>query len=81
MSKKYEEMAKVLHQEAFGNDIFSLVIETKNIAKEAKAGQFVSVYSKDRSKLLPRPISLCEIDREAGTLRLVYRVTGEDTGT
>lgn len=81
MSKKYEEMAKVLHQEAFGSDIFSLVIETKDIAKEAKAGQFVSVYSKDRSKLLPRPISLCEIDREAGTLRLVYRVTGEDTGT
>ena len=36
MSKKYEEMAKVLHQEAFGNDIFSLVIETKDIAKKQR---------------------------------------------
>ena len=39
------------------------------------------LYSNDASKLLPRPISLCGIDAEAGTLRLVYRVTGEGTGT
>ena len=32
-------------------------------------------------KLLPRPISLCEIDKEKGALRVVYRVTGEKTGT
>ncbi len=39
------------------------------------------MYSKDGSKLLPRPISLCEIDRENSRLRLVYRVTGAKTGT
>ena len=58
-----------------------MVLQTKEIAAHARAGQFVSVYSNDASKLLPRPISLCGIDREAGTLRLVYRVTGEGTGT
>ena len=31
--------------------------------------------------MLPRPISICEIDKEAKRLRLVYRVTGEKTGT
>ena len=61
--------------------IMHLTIQTKEIAAHAKAGQFVSVYSDDASKLLPRPISLCGIDAEAGTLRLVYRVTGEGTGT
>ena len=50
-------------------------------AQKAVAGQFVSVYCKDRTKLLPRPISICEINREAETLRLVYRVTGKGTGT
>ena len=39
------------------------------------------MYTNNPSKLLPRPISICEIDREQGQLRLVYRVTGEKTGT
>ena len=39
------------------------------------------MYTNDGSKLLPRPISICEIDKENGRLRVVYRVTGENTGT
>ena len=49
------------------------------IASAARAGQFISVYTKDKSKLLPRPISLCGIDRERGILRIVYRVAGAGT--
>ncbi|MFR4319316.1 MAG: hypothetical protein ACLT2Z_08105 [Eubacterium sp.] len=29
---------------------------------------------KDKTKLLPRPISICQIDKEKGRLRIVYRV-------
>ena len=39
------------------------------------------MYTNDGSKLLPRPISICEINKEEGSLRVVYRVTGENTGT
>lgn len=81
MAEKFEEIVKVVSQNSLGNGIFDMVLQTENIAKAAKSGQFVSVYSNDASKLLPRPISLCGIDREKGTLRLVYRVTGEGTGT
>ena len=81
MAEKFEEIVKVVFQNSLGNGIFDMVLQTENIAKAAKSGQFVSVYSNDASKLLPRPISLCGIDREKGTLRLVYRVTGEGTGT
>lgn len=81
MAEKYQENAVVLEQEEIASGIFRLVLQTKEIAAKAKAGQFVSVYSKDPSKLLPRPISLCEIDKTKGTLTLVYRVTGENTGT
>ena len=52
---------------------------TEQIAAHAKAGQFVSVYCKEGSRLLPRPISICEIDRKDGALRLVYRVAGKGT--
>ena len=51
----------------------------EEIAVQAKPGQFISVYSNDKSRVLPRPISICEIDREQGKLRIVYRVVGKGT--
>lgn len=72
-------MATVVSQKEIGTGIYDLVLQTSQVAAAARAGQFVSVYSNDGSRLLPRPISLCGIDREAGTLRLVYRVAGKGT--
>ena len=79
MTKK-KENALVISQEMLAPDIYSMWIRTK-AAAEAKPGQFISMYTNDGSKLLPRPISICEIDRREGSLRVVYRVTGKDTGT
>ena len=76
---KKKEICTVIRQKEIGDGIFSMWIQTENIGKEAKPGQFVSLYSKDGSKLLPRPISLCEIDKEQGRLRIVYRVVGAGT--
>ena len=78
---KYKEQATVVSQERIATDIYSLWIHTENIAAEAGPGQFLSVYTRDESKLLPRPISICEIDKAKGYIRLVYRVTGKGTGT
>ncbi|MCD8083740.1 MAG: dihydroorotate dehydrogenase electron transfer subunit [Clostridiales bacterium] len=71
--------ASVVSQEALTKDIFSMWIQADEIAKEAVPGQFLSVYTKDKSRILPRPISLCEVDRERGRLRLVYRIAGAGT--
>ena len=80
MSEKYMETVRVAAQEELLPDIFSLWLETENIAAHAVPGQFVSVYCKDRSRMLPRPISLCEIcPEDAGKIRLVYRTAGEGT--
>lgn len=72
-------IANVQSQTKLASDIYSLILEVPEIAKEAKAGQFVSVYSKDSSRLLPRPISLCEVNKTNGTIRLVYRTVGKGT--
>ena len=80
MPDKKKETAVVVSQEQIATDIFSMWIRTE-AAKSAKPGQFISMYTNDGSKLLPRPISICEIDKENGVLRVVYRVTGEHTGT
>lgn len=80
MAEREKEQALVVSQECLADGIFSMWIQTK-AAKTASAGQFISMYTNDGSKLLPRPISICEIDREGEKLRVVYRVTGEKTGT
>lgn len=75
-----KENAVVISQEMIAEGIFSMWLRTE-AAETAKPGQFISMYTNDGTKLLPRPISICEIDKAEGALRVVYRVTGENTGT
>ena len=79
MARKKED-AVILSQERIAQDIYSMWIRTE-AAQTAVPGQFLSMYTNDGSKLLPRPISICEINRTDGSLRVVYRVTGRHTGT
>lgn len=81
MSEKTKESLKIVSQEKIGNGIYSMWLQADHMAEKARPGQFLSLYTRDGSKLLPRPISICEIDREQGRIRLVYRVTGKGTGT
>ena len=76
---KVKEKCIVISQDCIAKDIYSLWLKTDKIAAQARPGQFVSVYCNDGGHLLPRPISLCEINQEKGTLRLVYRVVGKGT--
>lgn len=76
---KVKMTAKVVSQQALTDDIFSMWIQADEIAGAAVPGQFISAYTKDAGKLLPRPISLCQVDKEKGQLRIVYRVVGAGT--
>ena len=77
---KQKVKATVISQKELTTGIFDLWIKT-DLAKEAHCGQFVGVYTSDASKLLPRPISICEVSDEFDALRLVYRVTSDNGGT
>ena len=79
MTEKFQERAAVVRQEAIGNGIYSLYLKTGSVAAHAVPGQFVSLYCADKSRLLPRPISICRTDPENGVIRLVYRLAGEGT--
>ncbi|MBP5773274.1 MAG: dihydroorotate dehydrogenase electron transfer subunit [Eubacterium sp.] len=71
-----KETAKILSQNKIADGIFSMWIEC-SAAKDAKPGQFIDVYVNDDSKILPRPISICEAKDDS--LRIVYRVVGGGT--
>ena len=68
MADKKKTMAVIRSQENITKDIFSMWLEFEanaNVVNSAVPGQFISMYSADGSRLLPRPISICEIDKVA----------------
>ncbi len=74
-----KQRAVIRSNDMIFNGIFSMWIENHAIAKLARPGQFLAVYCNDRSRLLPRPISICEIDEIQSAVRIVYRVAGKGT--
>ena len=78
MSKKSKQTATVISQRKLADGIYDLWLATE-LAKDAGAGQFVGVYPKNAATLLPRPISICEVNENKTALRLVYRVAGKGT--
>ena len=70
----------VIHsQEKLAEGIYSMWLDAPEMAEAAVPGQFIAVYTNDQSKLLPRPISICEADPDEGRLRIVYRIAGKGT--
>lgn len=80
--EKKKGTAIITNQVMLTEGIYSMWLcfpETGDVAALAVPGQFISMYCQDKSRLLPRPISICEIDREERMLRVVYRVAGKGT--
>ena len=71
-----KETARAISQNKIADGIYSMWIETE-AANSAKPGRFIDVFVNDDSKLLPRPISICEV--KDNRLRIVYRVVGGGT--
>lgn len=73
----YQGDYKIQTIKAFNSSCFDMQIYCPEIANASKAGQFVHVQCE--GKTLRRPISICEIDKDAGTIRLVFDIRGEGT--
>lgn len=79
MAEKVVKEVRITNTELVTDGVYSMWLQDEEIVQNAKPGQFVSLYCKEGSQLLPRPISICEIDKANSTLRLVYRVVGKGT--
>lgn len=73
----FRERAVITKADRLASDVYEIWFKAKDIAAAAKPGQFISVYSNDGSRLLPRPISICRVEDDE--LRIVYRVVGKGT--
>jgi dihydroorotate dehydrogenase electron transfer subunit len=73
----YQDNYKIESIESFNSSCFDMRIHCPKIAEEAKAGQFVHIQCE--GKTLRRPISICEINKDNGIIRLVFDIRGEGT--
>ncbi len=78
INMKQKQTAVVRSQRETAPRIYDMWIET-DLAQDALPGQFICIYPKDKSTLLPRPISICEVSGDKSALRIVYRVAGQGT--
>ena len=67
----------IISKQNLAKNMYDYVISAKEIADLASPGQFVHIRVKGFS--LRRPISICEINRELGTIRIVFEIRGEGT--
>lgn len=79
MAEKFMKEAFVTSIVKVTEDIYSIWLKDAEIAAKAKPGQFVSFYCDSSSEMLPRPISICEINSKEGMMRFVFRVVGKGT--
>lgn len=77
MIKKQVVEAKVLKLNELAKGIYEMVLDAPVVTNDAKSGQFVNLYTNDKSLLLPRPISICDVNDNE--LRLVFGVVGKGT--
>ncbi|MFZ2539157.1 MAG: dihydroorotate dehydrogenase electron transfer subunit [Oscillospiraceae bacterium] len=67
----------IVKKNNIAKNCYDFTVKCPDIAGIAQAGQFAHI--KAEGFTLRRPISICEVDKEAGTIRLVFEVRGDGT--
>ena len=70
-------MYKILEAEELTTNIYLMVVEAPRVAKNCQPGQFVIVrMDKDGERI---PLTICDYDREKGTITIVFQTVGAET--
>lgn len=67
----------IIKKSVIAKEIYSFEILCPEIAEIAQPGQFVHIRANGFT--LRRPVSICEINKSKGTLRIVFEIRGEGT--
>lgn len=70
-------MYKILDAKELTTNIYLMVVEAPRVAKNCQPGQFVIVrMDKDGERI---PLTVCDYDREKGTITIVFQTVGAET--
>lgn len=70
-------MYKILETGKLASNIYKMVVEAPRVAKHCLPGQFVIVKMDEVGERIP--LTICDYDREAGTITIVFQPVGAST--
>ena len=70
-------MYKIIKAEKLNEIVYLMVVEAPMVAKHCQPGQFIIVKEDDAGERIP--LTICDYDREAGTVTIVFQPSGAST--
>ena len=70
-------MYKIVEAKELAANIYYMVVEAKRVAKSCEPGQFVIVRTDGEGERIP--LTICDYDREKGTITIVFQIVGAAT--
>ncbi len=70
-------MYKIVEAKELAANIYYMVVEAKRVAKSCEPGQFVIVRTDENGERIP--LTICDYDREKGTITIVFQIVGAAT--
>ena len=70
-------MYKIQKAEKLNENIYLMVVEAPRVARHCEPGQFVIVKMDETGERIP--LTICDYDREAGTITIVFQPVGAST--
>ena len=70
-------MYKILKREQLTTNIYLYEVEAKRVAGTCEPGQFVIVRTDEEGERIP--LTICDYDREKGTVTIVFQCVGAAT--
>lgn len=70
-------MYQILRAEELADNIYLMEVEAKRIAKACSPGQFIIARKDDEGERIP--LTICDYDREKGTITIVFQIVGAST--
>ena len=70
-------MYQILKAKELTTNIFQMVVKAPRVAKSCLPGQFVIVRTDEEGERIP--LTICDYDREEGTITIVFQIVGAGT--
>ena len=70
-------MYKILKADKLAANIYRMVVDAPRVAKHCQPGQFIIVKLDEKGERIP--LTICDYDREKGTVTIVFQPIGEST--
>ncbi len=67
----------IMKKESLANNIYLMDVKAPRVAKNCYPGQFVIVKMDEKGERIP--LTICDYDREAGTVTIVFQALGSST--